>query len=82
MRKANKPRLNLQKQKKIVKTLEKEIEALESRKVAITAELELPETWSNGPRSRELGRELETNSKRLAGLSSKWETEAGRLELS
>ena len=82
LRKANKPRLNLQKQKKIVKRLEKEIEALESRKVAITAELELPETWSNGPRSRELGRELEINSKRLAELSSKWETEAGRLELS
>ncbi|MFT5052610.1 MAG: ATP-binding cassette subfamily F protein 3 [Chlamydiales bacterium] len=79
---ANKPRLNLQKQKKIVKKLETEIEALESRKAAITAELELPETWGNGARSRELGRELETNSERLAELSSKWETEAGRLELS
>jgi ATP-binding cassette subfamily F protein 3 len=82
LQKANKPRLNLQKQKKLVQALETEIDALESRKVAITGELELPETWSDGARSRELGRELETNTERLAELSSKWETEAGRLELS
>ncbi|MFT5154684.1 MAG: ATP-binding cassette subfamily F protein 3 [Planctomycetota bacterium] len=79
--KANKPRLNLQKQKKIVNKLEKEIDALESRKVAITGELELPETWSDGARSRSLGEELKTNTKRLAELSSKWEAEAARLEL-
>ncbi|MFT5154682.1 MAG: ATP-binding cassette subfamily F protein 3, partial [Planctomycetota bacterium] len=79
--KANKPRLNLQKQKKIVQKLEKEIEALESRKVTITGELELPETWSDGARSKSLGEELKTNTKRLAELSSKWEAEAARLEL-
>ncbi|MFT4709871.1 MAG: ATP-binding cassette subfamily F protein 3 [Planctomycetota bacterium] len=78
-KKANKPRLNLQKQKKLVKTLETEIDALESRKDAITKELALPETWSDGARSKVLGRELETTTKRLAELSSKWETEAGRL---
>ncbi|MFT6832337.1 MAG: ATP-binding cassette subfamily F protein 3, partial [Planctomycetota bacterium] len=79
--KANKPRLNLQKQKKLVQALETEIDALESRKAAITGELGLPKTWSDGARSKELSRELETNTERLAELSSKWETEADILEL-
>ncbi len=78
---ANKARLNLQKQKRLVQALETEIDALETRQVAITGELELPETWSDGARGRELGRELQTNTERLAELSSKWETEASRLEL-
>ncbi|MFT5292544.1 MAG: hypothetical protein ACI82F_004632, partial [Planctomycetota bacterium] len=58
-----------------------EIDALESRKAAITGELELPETWSDGARSKELARELETNTERLSELSSKWETKADILEL-
>ncbi|MEZ6015003.1 MAG: ABC-F family ATP-binding cassette domain-containing protein [Planctomycetota bacterium] len=82
LRETDKPRLNLQKQKKLVQALEAEIDTLERRKAAITVELGLPETWSDGARSRALGRELVTNTERLAELTSKWEVEAGRLELS
>ncbi|QDV07236.1 putative ABC transporter ATP-binding protein YheS [Planctomycetes bacterium Poly30] len=81
LQKANPPRLNVQKQKKIVQALETEIDALESRNAVITGELELPETWKDGVRSNELGRELNANTERLAELSSAWETEAGLLEL-
>jgi len=79
--KAKPPRLNVQKQSKIVQALETEIDALERRNAAITGELAQPGTWSDGARSRDLSRELQTNAERLAELSMQWEIEAGRLEL-
>ncbi len=73
-------RSDLRKQKKLVQAIETEIDDLETRSAAITKELELPETWNDGARAKELSRELKANAERIEALSSKWETEASRLE--
>jgi ATP-binding cassette subfamily F protein 3 len=65
--------------KPLVQKLERELEALVARKAAITADLELPATWSDRTRATALDRELRANDERAARLTAEWETAASRL---
>jgi ATP-binding cassette subfamily F protein 3 len=65
--------------KPLVQKLERELEALGARKAAITAELELPATWSDRTRATALDRELRAGDERAARLTAEWETAASRL---
>jgi ATP-binding cassette subfamily F protein 3 len=74
------PRAMMQKQQKVVKKLEDQIESAERRQAELTAELELPATWDDQKRAADLNKELAASKQRSAELTAKWETEAARLE--
>jgi ATP-binding cassette subfamily F protein 3 len=66
-------------QRQIVHDLEKKIQDLEKRQIAINAELEKPETYQAGGKAMELNREFRHNTDDLAALTSKWEAAASKL---
>jgi ATP-binding cassette, subfamily F, member 3 len=66
-------------QQQLVHQLEKQIQDLEQRQVAITAELEKPETYQAGSKASELNREFRHNADDLAEITPKWEAAATRL---
>jgi hypothetical protein len=70
----------MQKQQKVVKKLEDQIESAERRQAELTAELELPATWDDQKRAADLNNQLAASKQRSAELTAKWETEAARLE--
>ena len=74
------PRALMQKQQKVVKKLEDQIEAAERRQAELTDELELPATWDDQKRAADLNKELAASKQRSAELTAKWEAEAARLE--
>ena len=67
-------------QQRLVEGLEKEIGELETKQVALTAELEKPETYQQPGRAMEINRELLHAQERLAELTPAWEAAAGKLE--
>jgi ATP-binding cassette, subfamily F, member 3 len=66
-------------QRQIVHDFEKQIQELEKRQAAITAELENPETYQNGGKASQLNREFSHNADELAGITPKWEAAATKL---
>ncbi len=66
-------------QKQLVHQLEKQIQDLEKRQAAITAELEKPETYQAGSKASELNREFRHNADDLAEITPKWEAAATKL---
>jgi ATP-binding cassette subfamily F protein 3 len=78
--KSQSPRAVMQKQQKVVKKLEDQIESAESRQAELVAELELPKTWDDQKRAAELNKELDASKQRSAELTAKWELEAAKLE--
>jgi ATP-binding cassette subfamily F protein 3 len=67
------------KRQQAVETLEKEIARLEARQTELTAELELPETYADGPRVARVNQELKMVMDQLPGLTTKWEAASQRL---
>jgi ATP-binding cassette subfamily F protein 3 len=78
--KGQSPRAVMQKQQKVVKKIEDQIETAESRQAELTAELELPQTWGDQKRAADLNKELDASKQRSTELTAKWELEAARLE--
>jgi ATP-binding cassette subfamily F protein 3 len=66
-------------QQKLVEELESKIQASEKRRGELAAELELPETYKNGGRTREINMELTDLEKQLKFLSARWEDAAEKL---
>jgi len=66
-------------QKQLVHQLEKQIQDLEKRQAAITAELEKPETYQAGSKASELNREFRHNAEDIAEITPKWEAAATKL---
>ena len=56
-----------------ITALEKEIDGLEAREKALTAELEKPETYAAGNRAMQVNRELMEVHDRLAAANAEWE---------
>jgi ATP-binding cassette subfamily F protein 3 len=67
-------------QKQAVQKLEQHIEQAERRIAAIRREMELPEVWSDGAKSKSLERELRELEAKLTKLTASWESEAAKLE--
>ncbi|MCI0744163.1 MAG: ABC-F family ATP-binding cassette domain-containing protein [Verrucomicrobia subdivision 3 bacterium] len=68
-------------QQEITDRLEAEIEALEQRQTALTAELEAPQTYSTNGRVVAINRELADIHARLPELTAQWEQAAHKLHL-
>jgi ATP-binding cassette subfamily F protein 3 len=66
-------------QKKRVGTLESFISSLEKRQLALTAELELPETYTKARRVNEINQELKQVSRDLEAKSTEWESASHKL---
>ncbi|HAV64589.1 MAG TPA: ABC transporter ATP-binding protein, partial [Verrucomicrobiales bacterium] len=64
---------------KVVDELEQRIHRLEQRQLELTNELEQPETYANGRRTREINDELTEIAGALEEANRKWEREAGSL---
>ena len=62
-----------------VDQLEKKIHEAEQRRDELAAELELPETYKNGQRTRDINLELTHLEERLKKFNAEWETAAERL---
>ena len=56
-----------------ISALEKEIDEMEAREKALTAELEKPETYAAGSRAMQVNRELMEVHERLAAANAEWE---------
>lgn len=73
-------RSNVRKEaQQLVHQLEKRITELETRQSEITADLEKPETYSNGGNASLLNREMRQNEIELSELTPKWEVAAAKL---
>lgn len=59
--------------------LEKEIQDLEKRQAALTAELEKQETYDQPGRANQINRELVEVQNKLATLTQQWEEGASKL---
>ncbi len=66
-------------QQMLVEELEAKIQASEKRRGELVAELELPETYKNGGRTREINMELTDIEKQLKFLGARWEDAAEKL---
>ncbi|MBI4658260.1 MAG: ABC-F family ATP-binding cassette domain-containing protein [Verrucomicrobia bacterium] len=66
-------------QRELVRRLEREITALETRQSELTAELEKPETYQQSGRAVEINRELKSIAEHLPELTGEWESAATRL---
>ena len=66
-------------QRQVVRRLEKEIAALETRQAELTAELEKPETYADSRRTVEINLEIKQVLEDLSRLTAQWETAATRL---
>jgi len=62
-----------------ITALEKEIDGLEAREKALTAELEKPETYVAGNRAMQVNRELMEVHDRLAAANAEWEKAGAEL---
>ncbi len=66
-------------QQKLVEELETKIQDSEKRRRELATEMELPETYKNGRRTREINMELTDLEHRLKTLTAKWEAAAEKL---
>ncbi|MFM1768898.1 MAG: hypothetical protein RJA22_1427 [Verrucomicrobiota bacterium] len=66
-------------QQQVVQALERQIAELEERRAALTAELELPETYATPGRANQVNRELVAVQDALEPLTTAWEAEATKL---
>jgi ATP-binding cassette, subfamily F, member 3 len=66
-------------QQQLVHRLEKEIQELEQKQTALTAELEQPGTYEKPGRAAQINRELVEVQSRLAQANPEWEKQAARL---
>lgn len=64
---------------KLVNELEKKIGAAEARRAELASELELPETYKNGQRTRAINMELVDLERALKKMSADWESAAEKL---
>ena len=63
----------------LVHDLEHRVQKLEARQKELAVQLELPETYQNGGKSREINMELSAVAKEIAAVTRQWEAAAEKL---
>ncbi len=63
----------------LVHDLEHRVQKLEARQKELAVQLELPETYQNGGKSREINLELSAVAKEIAAVTRQWEAAAEKL---